>query len=145
MTGVRSPSPETLEPRWSGTVIVAATGKSLTLKVARACEASGHPTIAIKQAAERMPWAAALYAPSVWHWEQYKAWPAFQGERWVWLNQRRIEAVAGYAMRYVRGEFNKAPARLSVDPATSTRTSAPGCRRSAWRGTGSVERAGSCW
>lgn len=108
---------ETLTPRWDGPVIVAATGQSLTEEVAATCMASGRPIIAIKEAVWRLPSADVLYCCDAKRWEQYKAWPEFQGERWSTHSLRlddKERAAKKFGIRLVRGERSKAG--FSTDP-----------------------------
>lgn len=97
---------ETLEPRWE-LIIVAAAGPSLTEDVAKICR--GHPTIAIKQAALRMPWASAVYACNAWQWQTWGGFSGFEGERWSLYHptlDRKDWVVKEYGLRLVRGEAN---------------------------------------
>lgn len=106
-----------LEPRWSGPIIVAATGETLTKHVAAACVASGCPIIAIKEASLRIPTADVLYACDAHHWKRYEGYPNFRGEKWSSHSSRsydnKLEVAEKYSLRLVRGVAGKT---FSVDP-----------------------------
>lgn len=105
---------ETLAPRWP-LIIVAAPGPSLTEQVAELCR--GYPTIAIKQAALRIPHAAAMYACNAWMWDLWAGFPKFEGERWSLHHRldRKDWLVDQYRLRLVRGEGMNL-GRFSEDP-----------------------------
>lgn len=114
-----TPECETLEPRWDGPIIVAATGESLTKQVAATCMASGCPIIAIKQAVIRLPTADVLYCCDSKHWDlPYPAFRAFAGERWSTHQQsidNKLKAAEKHGLRLVRGERVK-DGVFSTDP-----------------------------
>ena len=58
---------EVIQPRWSGLVIVAAPGPSLTPEVAEACREQ--TVLAIGEAWQRVPWAEVLYHCDVRWWD----------------------------------------------------------------------------
>src|SRR5690606_38970711 len=95
---------EVLTPRWDGPIIVAAPGPSLTREVAEVCR--DYPTIAIKQAALRIPWATVMYACNAWQWEMWNGFPQFEGERWSChhRNDRKDWIADRFGLRLVRGE-----------------------------------------
>ncbi len=72
--------------RWSGhSVVIAATGPSLTEEVARQVlgwqhAAGGRRVIAVNDAYRLMPWADVLYACDAAWWNHHK--PEFAGEKW---------------------------------------------------------------
>ena len=108
------PECETLEPRWDGPVIVAATGLSLTKEVAEQCR--GYHTVAIKQAVLLMPWADVLFACDQHHWDHYNGYPKFQGEKWSSHHPKydyKLAAKDQYKLRLVRGEMGNV---YSSDP-----------------------------
>jgi hypothetical protein len=71
---------ETVEPRWSGLAIVAATGPSLTPEIAAQCR--GHHCIAVSDAYRLLPFAEVMYScDSAW-WRYHKGCMDFAGERW---------------------------------------------------------------
>lgn len=113
-----SPRLETLEPRWHGPIIVAATGASLTKEVAAVCMASGRPIIAIKQAALRLPTADVVYAVDSWWWDHYQGMRKFAGERWSSHNKSidfKLHAAETHGLRLVQGE-RVAAGGFSTDP-----------------------------
>ena len=67
--------------RWPGaTVVVAATGPSLTPDVAAHCR--GLPAIAVNDAWRLLPWADILYSCDGPWWVKHDGAPGFAGERW---------------------------------------------------------------
>src|SRR5690606_2307666 len=88
----------------------------LTREVAEVCR--DYPTIAIKQAALRIPWATVMYACNAWQWELWNGFPEFEGERWSChhRNDRKDWVVDRFGLRLVRGEGIGAT-RFSTDPA----------------------------
>lgn len=66
---------------WPGaTVVVAATGPSLTQEQADACV--GLHTVAVNDAHRLFPWAEVLYACDTAWWFEYDGVPNFAGQRW---------------------------------------------------------------
>lgn len=93
--------------RWPGaSVIVAATGPSLTPEVAAACRVPGWRVIAVNDAHRLLPWADVLYACDAAWWSTHKGVPGFAGERWSshdeGTNDKR-DVAARFALRLVRG------------------------------------------
>lgn len=83
MPAPKPPGPplEAVPVRWRGrTVVVAATGPSLTPDVAEACR--DHPTVAVSDAWRLMPWADVLYSCDAAWWRLHAGVPDFAGERW---------------------------------------------------------------
>lgn len=72
-----------ITPRWQGhTVIVAATGVSLTSDVAETCRRSRCRIIAVNDAYRLLPFADILYACDGAWWDAHKGCPGFAGEKW---------------------------------------------------------------
>jgi hypothetical protein len=71
---------ETIEPRWSGLAVVAATGPSLTPELAEQCR--GHNCIAVNDAYRLLPFAPVMYACDASWWDYHKGCPDFAGEKW---------------------------------------------------------------
>lgn len=72
---------QSIAPRWRGrTVVVAATGPSLTPEVAHAVR--DHPVIAVSDAYRLLPWAEVLYSCDAGWWRVHEGAPGFAGERW---------------------------------------------------------------
>lgn len=69
-----------IEPRWSGRVIVAATGPSLTAEQAEACR--NEIVVAVNDAWRLFPWARVLYACDEAWWDIHEGCPEFKGEKW---------------------------------------------------------------
>lgn len=117
---------ETLEQRWEGPVIVAATGASLTKAVAESCK--GFPTIALKQACMRLTWADVLYACDGYHWDHYTGYPQFVGEKWSTHQvgfDDKLAAAKKYKLRLVSGKmkydrFSEDPSVIHYGPMNST-------------------------
>lgn len=108
------PECETLEPRWDSPCIVAATGQSLSKKVAEACR--GYPTIVVKQAWMRLPWADVLYACDAYWWQLYQGAKKFEGERWSSHDPSmnpKLDAAKTWKLRLVRGDQREG---FSTDP-----------------------------
>jgi len=106
---------ETITPRWSGTVIVAAPGPSLTLDVAAACSA-GRPVLAVGDAWRRLPWADVLYHCDAPWWRHHDGVPEFHGERWTSHDDGtndKTAIAARYPLRIVEG---RAGSTFSRDP-----------------------------
>jgi hypothetical protein len=108
---------ETLEPRWNGPIVVAATGSSLSRAVAAQVVESGCPIICVKQAALRLPTADVLYICDAAHWDQYQGYPEFHGERWSSHGSdsydNKLIAAKKHNLRLVRGVHGN---RFSADP-----------------------------
>lgn len=71
---------EIISPRWSGIIVVAATGPSLTKEVAELCR--GHHCIAVNDAYKLFPFAEVLYACDAPWWKAHNGCPDFLGEKW---------------------------------------------------------------
>jgi hypothetical protein len=67
-------------PEWQS-CIVAATGPSLTPEVAQACR--GRTVLAVNDAYQLFPFAAALYACDAAWWIKHRGCPEFSGEKWT--------------------------------------------------------------
>jgi hypothetical protein len=104
---------EVIEPRWSGLVIVAAPGPSLTPAVAEACK--GQRVVAVGEAWQAVPWAEALYHCDAKWWDVHRGAPEFQGERWSLHCSRshKIDAANKYGLRLVA---SKAENGFSLNP-----------------------------
>jgi hypothetical protein len=109
-------TPDPIAPRWSGTVIVAATGPSLTHLVAEDCW--GWPTIAINDAWRLMPWADICYGADYQWWHCHKGLPDFAGEKWIVRTDQQSNTrqwvIDQYKLRVVLGRSGDT---FSVDPA----------------------------
>jgi len=109
---------ETLEPVWAGqTVIVAATGPSLTPDIAARCAIA--PTVAVQDAYRLMPWADVLYGCDASWWRVHKGCPGFAGEKWSSHDSGSNDKLATarqYGLRLVAGaagnEFSRDPGVL---------------------------------
>jgi hypothetical protein len=107
---------ETIARRWSNTVIVAATGPSLTEDVAELCR-DHRAIIAVNDAYKRLPFAPVMYACDAAWWRAHKGCPDFRGEKWSTHNPSgndKREAARLYGVRLVAG---KKAAGFSTDPA----------------------------
>lgn len=107
-----------LYPHWLGsTVIVAATGPSLTEDVAAKCIASGLHTVAVNDAYLLFPNADILYACDAAWWDHHEGVPKFRGERWSSHNpdpdskagskpiDDKLEAAKRWGLNLIRGEI----------------------------------------
>jgi hypothetical protein len=108
---------EIIAPRWQGrTVIVAATGPSLTPDVAALCRLPWVPVIAVNDAWRLLPSADVLYACDAAWWVKHTV-DSFRGERWSnhddGTNDKRAIATR-YGLRLVAGRggdtFSRDPA-----------------------------------
>lgn len=101
--------------RWPGrTVVVAATGPSLTPEVAAACRE--HPAIAVNDAWRLMPWADVLYSCDGAWWGHHKGCPDFAGEKWSSHDaetNNKGHAAECYGLRLIEG---RAGDIFSTDP-----------------------------
>lgn len=69
-----------INPRWSGTAVVAGSGPSLELEDLELCR--DRHLIVVNDAYRLAPWAHVLYAcDEVW-WDAHRGAPDFMGERW---------------------------------------------------------------
>lgn len=108
----------TADPRWTGeTVVVAATGPSLTADVAAACYRAR--VLAVNDAWRLLPWAEVLYSCDAAWWKVHNGCPDFAGERWTshspQLNNKAAdEALPGYRLNIIAG---KSGDTFSGDPA----------------------------
>lgn len=97
-----------VNPRWQGhTVIVAATGVSLTPDVAETCRRSRCPIIAVSDAYRLLPFADILYSCDGAWWDVHKGCPDFRGEKWSshgepGANDKRVHGER-YGLTLVRG------------------------------------------
>lgn len=67
--------------RWQGqTVVVAATGPSLTAQQLQQCRRL--PLVVVNDAHRLAPWADVLYACDTAWWDHHQGAPGFQGQRW---------------------------------------------------------------
>lgn len=100
---------------WDGFCIVAATGPSLTPKVADLCR--GHRVIAVNDAYRLMPWAELLYACDEAWWAIHEGCPDFAGERWSShgdaMHNNKLPAAEKYGLNLVRGSDERG---FSTDP-----------------------------
>lgn len=95
MTAEPPPLPK-IPRRWEGeTVVVAATGPSLTPDVAKRCK--GFRVIAVNDAWRLFPTADVLYAADAIWWKVHKGVPDFGGERWTTISGHRSEQEAAAA------------------------------------------------
>ena len=106
---------EVIQPRWSGLVIVAAPGPSLTPEVAEACR--GQRVLAIGEAWQRVPWAEVLYHCDAKLWDAYNGFPEFTGERWSLHDKARSPKLAVAEKYGIRLVASKMGAGFSTDPA----------------------------
>lgn len=96
---------ETIVPRWAGTVIVAATGPSLTPEVAEICKDHG-AIIAVNDAYKLLPDAPVLYACDNAWWRVHKGCPDFKGEKWSTHNPKgndKLQVAKLYGLRLIAG------------------------------------------
>lgn len=95
---------ERVKKVWEGTVIVAATGPSLTAEVCGAL--MNQRVVAVNDAWRLLPWADVLYGGDADWWEVHGGVPGFVGEKWSAHddegNPKKAEA-ALYGLRLVRG------------------------------------------
>ena len=94
----------TIDRRWEGrTVVVAATGPSLTPAVADRCR--GHDAIAVSDAWRLMPWAPVLYSCDAKWWRYHRGCPDFRGEKWTahGAGNDKQDIAATYGLRCVAG------------------------------------------
>lgn len=95
-----------IEPRWSGPVIVAAPGPSLTSKVANACR--DYPVIAVQDAYKLLPFAEVLYGCDDAWWTVHKGCPDFQGEKWASHGDEQFNdktaAQRRYGLKLIQGK-----------------------------------------
>lgn len=109
--------------RWpvGTTAIVAATGPSLTKKVAQLCYGIRHPIIAVNDAWRVLPWAEVLYATDARWWKTHDGVPDFTGEKWTSHNKSiersKPDLAAEYDLNLVHA---KNGAAFSADPAYIT-------------------------
>jgi hypothetical protein len=107
--------------RWPGaSVIVAATGPSLTPEVAQACRVPDWHVIAVNDAHRLLPWADVLYACDGPWWAKHNGVHEFAGERWSSHDDGTNDKsglAARYALRLVQGAggetFSRDPAVLN--------------------------------
>jgi hypothetical protein len=95
---------EIVRPRWSGVIVVAATGPSLTEEVADMCR--GHRVIAVNDAYRLMSYADVLYACDAAWWKVHKGCPGFAGEKWSSHDDGsndKLDAAEKYGLRLVSG------------------------------------------
>jgi hypothetical protein len=94
----------TIDRRWEGrTVVVAATGPSLTQEVADRCR--GHAAVAVSDAWRLLPWADVLYACDAAWWRYHRGVPDFAGERWTshGAGNDKQDIASTYGLRCVAG------------------------------------------
>jgi hypothetical protein len=111
--------PQKINPRWANqTVIVAASGPSLTKEVAAACE--GQKAVVVNDAYRLMSLASVLYACDGEWWKAHGGCPDFPGERWsshtVGGNGRhnnKLSAADAYRLNLVEGRDGEG---FSLDP-----------------------------
>lgn len=107
---------EVLQPRWSGLVIVAAPGPSLTKDVAEACRCQR--VLAIGEAWQRLPWAEVLYHADFLWWQTYRGCADFKGEKWstvqAWPTDGKM--AREYGVRLIPGQptagFSRSPRQI---------------------------------
>jgi hypothetical protein len=95
---------ETIEPRWSGLAVVAATGPSLTPEIAEQCR--GLNCIAVNDAYRLLPFAPVMYACDASWWQFHKGCPSFAGEKWSSHapgSNDKEQAAKKFGLRLVRG------------------------------------------
>lgn len=112
---IKEPQLEIIQRRWAGTVIVAATGPSLTPEVAEVCRGHG-AIIAVNDAYKRLPFAPVLYACDALWWKIHEGCPNFEGEKWSSHsegNNDKFEAARRCGLRLVRGRQGN---HFSTDP-----------------------------
>jgi len=108
---------ETVVRRWHGdeTIVVAATGPSLTPDVAQAV--AGYPVVAVSDAWRLIPEAAILYSCDAAWWRVHDGCRTFAGERWSCHggNDRNDKApiARDYGVRLVAGALGDT---FSTDP-----------------------------
>lgn len=92
------------EPRWPGaTVVVAATGASLTPEVAETVRASGVPAIAVSDAWRLLPWAEVLHSADTAWWRHHNGCPEFAGERWTVRKETNSdELIERYGLKAIK-------------------------------------------
>lgn len=86
------------------TMVVAATGPSLTETVAKQC--MGYRLIAVNDAYRRLPFADVLYAGDADWWDLHKGCPDFLGEKWSAHEEKlndKSAVAARYGLRLVQG------------------------------------------
>lgn len=103
------------DPSWGRTVVVAASGPSLTADTANWC--SGLPVVAVNDAYRLFPHARALYACDEEWWRAHDGCAGFRGEKWsshgdAGFNDKR-NAAARYGLRIVQGRDESG---FSFDP-----------------------------
>ncbi len=112
---------DSVSPRWQGqTVIVAATGMSLTADVAETCRHAHCPIIAVNDAYRLLPFATILYACDGAWWDKHNGCPKFDGEKWSSHGEPgandKLEHAKRYGLTLVRGAhgdvFSTDPARI---------------------------------
>jgi hypothetical protein len=100
---------------WPGaTVVVAATGPSLTPEVAAQCRE--HRAIAVNDAWRLLPWADVLYSADAPWWTVHKGVPDFAGARWSahdTVTNNKRDVAERYHLHLVAG---KAGDTFSTDP-----------------------------
>lgn len=98
---------ECLKPRWSNrSVVVAATGPSLTASDLQGVRAAGLPLVVVNDAHRLAPWADVLYACDAAWWDVHRGAPGFEGERWSShdLEQNdKLATAARWQLRLVAG------------------------------------------
>lgn len=107
---------EHLLPRWSGLVIIAASGPSLTRQAAELTR--GHRVVVVNDAYRLIPWAEVLYASDAQWWIAHQGCPNFEGEKWTTWNEGRSSIVRKTAEEYkLRVVYGKKGRTFSRDPA----------------------------
>lgn len=113
---------ESVEPRWAGQrCIVAATGPSLTTRIADLCRAAhergSYKIVVVNDAYRLLPFADVLYACDAKWWDVHKGCPDFFGEKWSshsdGVNNKTV-AAKKHGLKLVAG---KAADGFSTDPA----------------------------
>lgn len=112
--------PAKIERVWEGrTVIVAATGPSLTAEVAERCQMArdraGIAVLAVSDAWKLMPWADALYSNDSAWWRCHKG-TAFPGEKWSAHHDNgndKLAVAMEYGIKLVAGKTDPG---FSFDP-----------------------------
>jgi hypothetical protein len=98
---------ECLKPRWSNrTVVVAATGPSLTASDLQNVRDAGLPLVVVNDAHRLAPWADVLYACDAAWWDVHRGAPGFEGERWSSHDPKQNDKLASahrWGLRLVAG------------------------------------------